>query len=419
MIYLDNNATTQPAPQVVEAMLEALREGWANPSSIHRFGQEARRRVDLARQQVCQLLNCSPRELIFTSGATESNNTALRGLLAARAPRKTVITTRLEHSAVREPCARLDKEGCRVVYLPVSIEGLVDVEALRKEIEKQPDDVALVAIHCINNETGAIQPIQQIGPICREHHIPFFTDATQAVGKIPMDLSQLPVDLVSFSAHKFHGPKGVGGLFIRARHKWVPQMLGGPHERDRRGGTENTPGIVGLGIAAELARQFLQTDGPDKGRHLRDKLENGLCGQVPDAVINSRNAPRLWNTTNIGFPPLEAEGILVLLSEKGVCAAAGAACSSGSLEPSPVLLAQGIPEPIAHGSIRLSLSRYTTDAEIDQALEIIPACIQKLRSSMPQFTERQSIDETAGSWKGEPLERPPQGEYEDRGEMFG
>jgi cysteine desulfurase len=382
-IYLDNNSTTQPAPQVVDAMTQVLREDWANPSSVHRFGQQARRLVELAREQVCRLLGCGVRELVFTSGATESNNAALRGLLAARAPRKTILTTKLEHSAVRQPCAQLAEHGYNVIHLPVAIDGLVELEALHQALRTFGDDVALVAIHWINNETGAIQPVEQIGAMCREHRAPFFTDATQAVGKVKTDLSALPIDVLSFAGHKFHGPKGIGGLYIRARQRFVPQQLGGPHERERRGGTENTPGIVGLGVAADLAAEFLRSGGPQRGAEQRDRLERGICREVADAVVNSAGAPRIWNTTNIGFPPLESEGILILLSEKGLSAAAGAACSSGSLEPSPVLLAQGIAEPVAHGAIRFSLSRYTTDDEIDRAIEIVPQVIARLRASMP------------------------------------
>jgi cysteine desulfurase len=386
--YLDNNATTQPAPQVIDAVVSMLRDDWGNPSSIHRFGQQARRRVDLARQQVCRLLHCQERELIFTSGATESNNLAIRGLLEARAPRRTFVTDKLEHSAVREPARQLAERGYNVVYLPVSPDGLVDPQALKETLDRHADDVALAAVHWINNETGAIQPLQELGTICREHRVPFFTDATQAVGKIPCDLAALPVDLLSFSAHKFHGPKGVGGLFVRRGIKITPQQLGGPHERDRRGGTENTPGVVGCGVAAELAGQFLSGDGPARGRAQRDRLEHSILRAVPDTVVNSVGAPRLWNTTNLGFPALESEAILVLLSEQGVCAAAGAACSTGSLEPSPVLLAQGVPEKIAHGSIRLSLSRYTTDAEIDDALRILPRVVDKLRGTLPAASAR-------------------------------
>lgn len=382
--YLDNNATTRPAPEVIEAMHQALQDDWANPSSIHRLGQQARNRVELAREQVCRLIHCKPRDLIFTSGATEANNLAIRGLLAARPNRRTILTTALEHSAVREPCNHLEEvESYRVIRLPVSRDGVVEPNALEEALNEHADDVALAAIHWINNETGVIQPIERIGELCRSHRIPLLSDATQAVGKVPCDLSSLPIDAMSFSGHKFHGPKGVGALYIRSRVGLVPQTLGGPHERQRRGGTENVPGIAGLGMAAELAEQFLQTDGRQQGAAMRDELERALLNQVPDAAVNSGEAERIWNTSNMGFPPLESEAILLLLSEKGIAAAAGAACSSGSLEPSAVLLAQGIDEKIAHGSIRFSLCRYTTREEIDYAIQTVPPALEKLRASMP------------------------------------
>ncbi|MHC4995695.1 MAG: cysteine desulfurase family protein [Planctomycetota bacterium] len=381
--YLDNNATTRPDQPVIDAIVEMSAEMWANPSSVHRFGQTARHRVELAREQICDLIGASPSELIFTSGATESNNLAINGLLAARPTRKTVITNDLEHSAVRQPCERLESNGYNILRLETDIDGLIDPEQLAEALDRHVDDVALVAVHWINNETGAIQPIQTIGELCRQRDVRFFTDATQAIGKTPCDAHVMPVDALSFSGHKFHGPKGAGGLYVRRGVGLVPQILGGPHERDRRGGTENTPGIVGLGVAAQLAKEFLATDGPQRGRDQRDRLENAIVEAVPDAFVISANAPRLWNTSNIGFPPLQSEAILLLLSEKGICAAAGAACASGSIEPSPVLLAQGVPEAVAHGSLRLSLCRHTTDEEIDYAIATIPGAIQKLKASMP------------------------------------
>lgn len=381
--YLDNNATTRPDQPVIDAIVEMSAEQWGNPSSVHRFGQAARHRVELAREQVCELIGAKPPQLIFTSGATESNNLAIDGLLAARPTRKTLITNQLEHSAVREPCERLSNLGYNVIQVPTNIDGLIDPADLQNLLDQNAGDVALVAIQWINNETGAIQPIHEIGELCQQRDVRIFTDATQAIGKTPCDVSNMPVDALSFSGHKFHGPKGAGGLYIRRGVGLVPQTLGGPHERDRRGGTENTPGIVGLGVAAQLAKDFLATDGPIRGAAQRDKLENAILNDIPDAQVISANAPRLWNTTNIGFPPLQSEAILLLLSEKGIYAAAGAACASGSIEPSPVLLAQGIPEAVAHGSLRLSLCRHTTDEEIDYAIKTIPGVIQKLRGSMP------------------------------------
>lgn len=382
MIYLDNNATTKPADQVVEAVRHAMESQWANPSSVHRFGQEARRQVELARGEVCRLIGCRERELIFTSGATEANNLALRGLTSARRSRRLIVTLATEHSAVREPCERFAAEGYEVHYAPIDRDGVVKLDALAATLDDRAEDVALVTIHWANNETGVIQPIAPIGALCRERKIPFHTDATQAVGRLPVDVVAAQVDALSLSGHKLHGPKGVGALYLRSTQRMRPQTLGGPQERQRRGGTEAVPGIIGMGVAANLAGAFIDSDGPADVAQRRDRFESAVLSGVSDSVVNGAGAPRLWNTTNIGFPALEAEAILVLLSERDVCASAGAACSSGSLDPSPVLLAMGIDEPIAHGSVRFSLSRDTTDQEIDEAIAIIPQVIGKLRGSM-------------------------------------
>lgn len=386
-VYLDHNATTPPLPQVVEAVTDALTRGWANPSSVHRAGQEVRRRLELARSQVGELIGCRDRELIFTSGATEANNLALRGIVdlrdSPRRSRKVVITTTTEHSAVREPCDELERLGYEVIRLPVDRNGLVDVGRFDELLAERGDEIALVSIHWANNETGVIQPIEHIGQACREAGVPFHTDGTQAVGKLPIDLAQLPIDAMSLSAHKFHGPKGVGALYVRSRLRLRPQVLGGPQERERRGGTENAPGIIGMGVAAHLAGRWLEEGGPTQLAAMRDRLEQAIIESVDQAKVNADDAPRLCNTTNIAFPPLEAEAILIMLSERGIYASAGAACSSGSLEPSPVLLAMGIGEPAAHGSIRFSLSRLTTDAELDRAVAVVPEVIAKLRTSMP------------------------------------
>lgn len=397
-IYLDNNATTQPAREVLEAMAEINAALWANPSSVHRFGQMVRQRVELARQSVAQLLGCRDRDLVFTSGGTESNNLAIRGCLlktpAGEHP-PALITTPVEHAAIRQPGDMLAKRGVQVVHLPVSDEGLIDPAAVEAALDHhaQPGRDVLLSIQWANNETGAIQPMHDIAAAVERvrQRVPrarlrFHSDATQAVGKLAVNVAELPVDLVTFAGHKFHGPKGTGGLYIRPGVRLDPQNLGGPQERDRRGGTENTPGIVGLGVAAQLASEFLR----DSARiqqltALRDQLEEGILAAIPTANVNgpADRALRLWNTANIGFPPLEAEAILLSLSEKNLCASAGAACSSGSLEPSPVLLAMHIPEPIAHGSVRFSLSRFTTQEEIQQALAIIPGVIEHLARAMP------------------------------------
>jgi len=382
-IYLDNNATTQPDTRVVDAVTRALNELWANPSSVHRAGQEVRNAVELAREQVSQLINARTSELIFTSGATEANNLALHGILGARGRRTTIVTTTAEHSAIREPCDALEADGYEVIRLDVDTNGLVDPQQLARVLQEHAKQIALVSIHWANNETGVIQPIEQLAEMCKEHRVPFHTDATQAVGKVPVDAKDPAVDALSLSAHKFHGPKGSGALYVRSGLRLRPQIVGGPHERERRGGTEHVPGIIGFGMAADLAEQWLTSEGPQEQAALRDRFEQKVVDAVPDAQINAANAPRLWSTTNIAFPPLQAEAILLLLSERGLDASAGAACSSGSLDPSPVLLAMGLPEPVAHASVRFSLSRYTTAEAIDRAIEIIPGAIAKLRESMP------------------------------------
>ena len=386
-IYLDNNATTRPADQVVEAVDEANRRLWANPSSVHRAGQEVRRALDLARAEDAELLGCRERELVFTSGATESNNLALRGIAAVRdtdrQPRKLIVSTPLEHAAIREPLDQLQREGYQTAMLPATRSGLVDADALDELLAGRADQIALVSVHWANNETGVVQPIERIAAACRAHRVPLHTDATQAVGKLPVDFAELPVAAASFSAHKFHGPKGVGGLYVNGSQRLRPQLIGGPQERQRRGGTENVPAIIGMGVAARLARQWVAGDGPTRVAALRDRFEKTITHTAPDVVINAGDAPRLCNTSNLSSPGLEAEAMLILLSERGVFASAGAACSSGSLEPSPVLLAMGIGDAIAHGAVRLSLSRQTDQAQVDQAATIYLQALDKLRQSMP------------------------------------
>ncbi|MHB1157062.1 MAG: cysteine desulfurase family protein [Phycisphaerales bacterium] len=382
MIYLDNNATTQPAAEVVTAVHDALTQYWANPSSVHRAGQLARRQLELARSALASFLGCKEREIIFTSGATESNNLAL-SLGTSRSTSGGIITTTTEHAAIREPVEQLEREGRQIFRLPIGPSGLVNPDDLKSTLDQHADQVALVSIHYANNETGVIQPIPALAQIAHDHNVLFHSDATQAVGKIPVNLADLPVDALSFSAHKFHGPKGAGALFLRHPHRLQPQIRGGPQERQRRGGTENLPGILGLAVAARLAQQWLQSDGPAKLAALRDHFEQTLLTQLPGATVNAGSSPRLCNTSSIAFRGLEAEAVLIALSERGVYASAGAACSSGSLEPSPVLLAMGIEEPLAHGSLRFSLSRDTTPDEINQAINHIVQVITKLRQTLP------------------------------------
>jgi cysteine desulfurase len=381
-IYLDNAATTRPADEVMAAMAEALRDAWANPSSVHREGQAVRRRLELARAEVAELIGCLDRELMFVSGGTEAANLAIRGALAARPGRTRLVTSRLEHSAVRELAQRLEREGTDVTWLANDRRGVVDVEDLRRVLQSRAAEIGLVSVMSVNNETGVIQPVEALGRLCREFDVWFHSDATQHVGRMPADVSELPIDLMGFAPHKFHGPKGIGALYLRRGVRLEPQMIGGAQERQRRGGTENVAGIVGFAVAAKLAAQWMATDGPKRLAALRDTFEQGVLDAVGEASINSGGAPRVGGISNIAFGGLEAEPLLLMLSERGVCASAGAACSSGSLDPSRVLLAMGIPPRLAHGSIRFSLSRETTEREIDRAVEIVTEVVARLRASV-------------------------------------
>lgn len=382
LIYLDNNATTRPAAEVVTTMTEALQSEWGNPSSMHRAGQAARRAVELARESVCQLIGCKDRELIFTSGGTEAANLAILGSLNARSKRKIMVTSRLEHSAVRDLAERFASDGTEVIWIPNTASGLVELDALHDLLIQRASEIALVSIMWANNETGVIQPIDRIGSLCREQGVRFHTDATQWVGKMPTDVSVLPIDLLTCAAHKFHGPTGIGALYVRSSVRIDAQTIGGGQERGRRSGTENVTGIVGFGVAAKIAQVWLDTDGREQIAAFRDSFEQRILATIPDSSINAVAAPRLWDVTNIAFARLEAEAILLMLSERGVCASAGAACSSGSIEPSAVLLAMGIAPELADGSIRFSLSRDTTQQEIDQAGEIVTQVVARLRGSL-------------------------------------
>jgi len=377
-IYLDNNATTKPAPEVVEAMLPYYTEWYGNPSSVHRFGQRSRQAIDEARGQLSSLIHCAESELLFTGGGTEAVNTAIRGILAARAPRRRIVTSTVEHSATRELCAQLAKEGAEVVEIPVDRGGALDLDRLGTALD---DNTALVSLLWANNETGVLFPVDEVGALCKSGRIPFHCDGTQAVGKIPVNVATLGLDAMSFAAHKFHGPKGVGMLFARRGLRLRPLVIGGPQERSRRGGTENVPGIVGAGKAAELAAAAVPQ--MQYVAELRDRLEREILTRIDGTAVNGRTDQRLPNTTNIGFARLEAEAILLLLSERGICASAGAACSSGSLEPSHVLRAMHIDDRFAHGAIRFSLSQYTTTEEIERTLNVLPGIIARLRDVLP------------------------------------
>jgi len=378
VIYLDNNATTRPDPRVVEAMQPYFLELYGNASSVHRFGQLARKAVDDARGAVAELVGCRESELVFTGSGTESVNTAVRGILAARVPRKKIVTTSVEHSATRELCQQLGREGFEIVEIDVDGLGRLNVGALGEALDEK---TALVTVMWSNNETGVIFPVEMVGQICKKVGVPVHVDGTQAVGKIAVDVGKAGIDAMSFAAHKFHGPKGVAGLFVRRGMRVRPLLIGGPQERGRRGGTENVPGIVGMGMAAELAREGLAEMG--RVGALRDRLERGILESISETSVNGDIERRLPNTSNISFARLEAEAILLLLSERDVCASAGAACSSGSLEPSHVLKAMKIDPRMAHGAIRFSLSRMTTEEEIGRTLGIMPAVIERLRKVMP------------------------------------
>lgn len=378
MIYLDNNATTRPDPAVVQAMLPYLTEHYGNPSSVHRMGQRSRQAIDVARGQVAQLIGAAESELLLTAGGTESINTALRGLYAQRSPRKRIVTSTVEHSATRELCQQLAREGAEIIEIEVDRDGLIDMAALEQSIA---DDVACVTLMWANNETGVLFPVEAVAQLCRQKRVPFHCDGTQAVGKVPVDMTAMGLDAMSLASHKFHGPKGVGALFVRRGLRLRPLMIGGPQERGRRGGTENVPGIVGMGAAAEIAKSSLA--GMANIARLRDTLEAGILESIDQTSVNGSRGQRLANTTNISFAALEAEAILLLLSERDICASAGAACSSGSLEPSHVIRAMGIPDRVAHGAVRFSLSRFTTQEEIAQTLAVMPKVIARLREVLP------------------------------------
>lgn len=413
MTDLDNNATTKPHPLVIDAMTDAMQHSWHNPSSIHRAGQEARRKVELARAQVAALIGVAAKTIVFTSGGTEAIDLALRGALGAasrgqdsnaRRPLN-IVTTPIEHAAVRQlvdEFADVRSSGPRAELrlCPVQRDGTVEAAAV---IDLIDDATAAVSVQWCNNETGAIMPVAEIAAACRQRGVPFHCDATQWVGKMPTRISVADADpanvgpdsglcypdFLNFSAHKFHGPKGVGVLYCRPGTRFVPQLLG-TQEMGRRGGTENVTGIIGCGVACELAGLWLAS-AADRGRlgALRDRFEHSLITSVvrskclrDEPVVNGPcDVRRLWNVTNIAFPTLEAEALLLALSERGICASAGAACSSGSLDPSPVLLAMGVPPALAHGSIRFSLSRESTEADVMGAVETIAACVQRVAAS--------------------------------------
>ncbi len=378
-VYLDNNATTRPDPEVLDAMLPFLTEHWGNPSSMHTFGGNVRRPVEQAREQVAALLGADPAEIVFTSGGTESDNTALRGAVEAAPGRPLVITSRVEHPAVLEPCRLLRDQGYSLAEIGVDSEGRLNLDELRAELERGPSVASLM---WANNETGVIFPIAKVAALVKAAGGLVHTDAVQAVGKVPIDLKAVPVDLLSLSGHKLHAPKGVGALYIRRGTRLKALLMGGHQEHNRRSGTENVPGIVALGKACELAGKQMAGDARRMAA-LRDRLESGLLATCPDSRVNGDRANRMPNTTNISFEYIEGESILYHLSDLGVAASSGSACSSGSLEPSHVLRAMGIPFTAVHGSIRFSLSRFTTAEEVEFVLNELPGIVARLRVMSP------------------------------------
>lgn len=380
MLYFDNNATTRPLDEVVEAMLPFLRDAYANPSSIHQFGQSARHRLELAREQTARLIGAAPREIIFTASGTESINTAIRSALAARPTCRRILTTAVEHSATLRVCEHLAEHGYTVDYVDVDHAGRLNEEEWSKRLT---DDVALATLLQANNETGALFDVPRLAALAADRGIPVHVDAVQSAGKLPIAVADWPVNYLSLSAHKFHGPKGAGALYVRKRSRATPLILGGSQERNLRGGTENVPAIIGLGAAAQAALRDM-SDTAARIARLRDDFETRLLAAVPFASVNAAGAPRIHNTANISFAGLQAEAILIVLSEAGICASSGAACSSGSLEPSHVLKAMHVDERSAHGAIRFSLSRYTTPAEIDEAVHTIPPLLTRLTALTPR-----------------------------------
>ncbi len=375
-IYLDNNATTRVAPEVLQAMLPYYGESFGNPSSVHGYGQEAKAALDLARQQVASLLNSEPNEIVFTAGGTESDNLAIRGIIeAAPGTDKHVVTSQIEHHAVLHTCQRLEKLGVRVTYLPVNREGLVDPEEAAKAIQ---DNTRLISIMHANNEIGTLQPMREIGDIARDRGVYFHVDAVQSAGKVPLHPAEFGADLLSISAHKFHGPKGVGALYVKKGTRLRPMIYGGGHERNRRAGTENVPQIVGLGCAAELAMEAMEKEGP-RIQRLRDGFEKEVRQRIPDTSVNGYAESRLPNTSNIRFAGAESEGLIINLDLDGVACSTGSACSSGAIEPSHVLTALGLSPEEAFECIRFSFSKDTSHDDLAQVLDLLPDLVARQR----------------------------------------
>jgi len=383
VVYLDNNATTRIADEVREAMLPFLTELYGNPSSMHTFGGQVHRHIEVAREQVAALINAEPGEIIFTSCGTESDNTALMSALEFEPRKKHILTTRVEHPAVLNFCKAMYRKGYKITFLPVDKSGRLGLEDLKASIT---DDTAVVSIMHANNESGVIFPLNEIADIVKSRGVVLHSDAVQTAGKLPLDVRKLPVDMMSFSGHKIHAPKGVGALYVKRGTRFSPYIIGGHQEGGRRAGTENVASIAGFGKACELAKKQL-TDENTRVRALRDRLEQGLLKTCPDSRVNGDVDSRLPNTSNISFEFVEGEAILLRLNEYNICASSGSACTSGSLEPSHVLRSMGVPFTMIHGSVRFSLSVYNTDEDIDLVLKIMPGVINELRELSPYGRE--------------------------------
>ncbi|KAF1076790.1 cysteine desulfurase NifS [Halodesulfovibrio sp. MK-HDV] len=386
-IYLDNNATTKIDPLVLEVMMPFLTDYYGNPSSMHQFGGQVSSDIAKARHQLASLLNAQPDEIIFTAGGTESDNTAIYSALESQPGKKHIITTRVEHPAILNVCQHLEQRGYEVTYLNVDTKGQLDLDELRVALRP---DTALVTIMYANSETGVMFPMHEIAKIVKDRGVMMHTDAVQAVGKIEINLAEFPVDFLSLSGHKIHGPKGIGALYVRKGASFRPHLRGGHQEHGRRAGTENTASIVGLGKAAELAQLNMEIENTGV-KHMRDVLEKGLLKSIPEAIINGDTKDRLPNTTNISFKHVEGEAILLMMDGHGIAASSGSACTSGSLEPSHVLRAMGVPFTFAHGSIRFSLSRFNSDDEIKVVLKELPPIIKRLREISP-YKDDDSIE---------------------------
>lgn len=385
-VYMDYAATTPLKKEVLEEMVPYFSETFGNPSSIHSFGREARKAVDLARDRVAKALNAKSEEIYFTAGGSESDNWAIKGVaLANKNKGNHIITSAIEHHAVLHTCESLEKQGFEITYLPVDQYGMVDPEQVRRAINS---NTILVTIMFANNEIGTIQPIKEIGAITRENGIYFHTDAVQAVGHVPIDVNKLNIDLLSLSGHKLYGPKGIGALFIRKGVKISPIIHGGAQERNRRAGTENVPGIVGLGKAVELAYANMEANNK-RLINLRDRLIEGILSKIDHVYLNGHPTNRLPGNVNMSFEYIEGESLLLSLDMKGIAASSGSACTSGSLDPSHVLLAIGLSHEIAHGSLRLTLGEENTDEDVDYVLEVLPEIVNRLRAMSPLFARKE------------------------------